>query len=84
MFGVRRNRFQEKYEALAASSDSKGGKKKGRKELTLKELSKEQQGLFTGKDGSDAKEWSAWLSKEACEVLGMKRKARTSVATRRT
>ena len=71
MFGVRRNYFQNRYEALAAS-DGKNGKKKGRKELNLKELSSEKQLLFTGRDGSDAKEWSAWLSKEACEVLDMK------------
>ena len=71
MFGVRRNHFQDRDEALAAS-DGKGGKKKGRKELNLKELSSEQQLLFTGQGGSDAKEWSAWLSKEACEVLDMK------------
>ena len=47
----------------------KGGKKKV---MNLKDLSQEQQLLFTGKDGSDTKEWTAWLTKEACDVLDMK------------
>ena len=75
LFGVRRNVFDDRYEALAAQeekSSASGGapmKKKGRKELRLQELREEQQQLFTGRDGSDAKEWEAWLSKEACTVL---------------
>ena len=49
----------------------KGGKKKV---MNVKDLSQEQQLLFTGKDGSDTKEWTAWLTKEACDVLDMKQR----------
>ena len=66
------NTFQEQYEALAATSS--GGtdttvKKKGRKEIKLTELSRPQQHLFTGKGGSDEKEWDAWKAKDAVEVM---------------
>ena len=75
LFGVKRNDFTEKYEALAAQEEptgTSGGaltKKKGRKELKLTDLKPEQQRLFTGQGGSDAREWDAWISKEACTVL---------------
>ena len=72
MFGVRRNTFQERYEALAATEKAgadSGAKKKGRKELKLSEVTDEQRQLFVGKGGSDEKEWSAWKMKEACEIL---------------
>lgn len=44
-------------------------KKRGRKEIRLSDLSKEQQQSFLGPEGSDAKEWEAWLSKDARRVL---------------
>ena len=70
LFGFKRNSFQERYEALAATGQGKPEmKKKGRKELYLKELDAEKQKLFTGPEGSDAKEWAAWQGKEACDVL---------------
>ena len=70
LFGFKRNCFQKRYEAMAATSHQRPEpKKKGRKELYLKELDAEKQKLFTGPDGSDAKEWAAWQGKEACDVL---------------
>ena len=72
MFGVRRNVFQDKYEALASTdggNNNGGVKKKGRKELKLSEISDEHRQLFVGKGGADEKEWSAWKMKEACEIL---------------
>ncbi len=71
MFGVKRNDFYERYEALSAQSSTAGGKKKGRKEIKLSELSPQQQLLFTGDSGSDEKEWKAWQSKEAVDILGL-------------
>eukprot|EP00439_Symbiodinium_sp_Y106_P022669 s217_g2.t2 len=75
LFGVRRNVFQDKYEALAAQ-DSNPVKKKGRKELRLSELPPETQALFTGPEGSDAKEWAAWRAKDACDMLSPAESAR--------
>ena len=72
LFGVRRNDFSEKYQALAAGATGGTTKKKGRKEIRLSELSPEQAKLFTQPGGSDEKEWQAWLAKEACEVLDLK------------
>ena len=69
LFGMKRNSFQERYEALAAQTAGGATKKKGRKEIRLNELSEEQKRLFTEPGGSDQKEWDAWKSKEACEVL---------------
>ena len=76
MFGVRRNYFRDKYEALAAGEGPQtttvgtaGMKKKGRKELKLSEISDEHRQLFVGTGGADEKEWSAWKVKEACEIL---------------
>ena len=69
LFGMKRNSFQERYEALAAQTAGGATKKKGRKEIRLNELSEEQKRLFTDPGGSDQKEWDAWKSKEACEVL---------------
>jgi len=73
LFGVQRNDFQDRYEALAAQGQQpeSGAKKKGRKEIKLSELPKDLQQKFTAEDGADAKEWKAWLSKEAVEVLGL-------------
>ena len=77
VFGVRRNSFQEHYRALAAQGQPQDPvKKKARKEIRLHELSQEQQLLFTGPTGSDAREWDAWLSKGACDVLDEKDSAR--------
>ena len=69
LFGMKRNSFQERYEALAAQTAGGATKKKGRKEIRLNDLSEEQRKLFTEPGGSDQKEWDAWKSKEACEVL---------------
>eukprot|EP00435_Cladocopium_sp_Y103_P040884 s349_g11.t1 len=72
VFGVRRNDFYDKYEALAnAGGSGDAQKKKGRKEIKLPELSQEQQQLFTGAGGSDEREWAAWQAKEACDVLSL-------------
>ena len=77
LFSCKRNRFDERYEALAA-----GQAKKGRKEIRLEALEPAQQKLFTAPGGSDEKEWKAWLSKGACEVLslGKSREIRKSKA----
>ena len=49
LFGVKRNDFYDKYEALAANDQQQPPqKKKGRKEIKLSELSPQQQRLFTG------------------------------------
>ena len=69
LFGMKRNSFQERYEALAAQTAGGVTKKKGRKEIRLSDLPEEKKGLFTGQGGSDQKEWDAWRSKEACDVL---------------
>ena len=69
LFGMKRNSFQERYEALAAQTSGGATKKKGRKEIRLNDLSEEQKKLFTQPGGSDQKEWDAWKSKEACDVL---------------
>ena len=70
LFGMKRNDFTEKYEALAAM-DANPQKKKGRKEIQLSELPAEQKKLFTEDGGSDQKEWLAWQSKEAVDILGL-------------
>ena len=66
LFSCKRNCFDERYEALAATSG-----KKGRKEVKLNDLLPAQRELFTKPGGSDEKEWKAWLSKGACEVLSL-------------
>ena len=70
-FGFHRNYFQDKYEALAAGGGNlpEDLKKKSRKELKLPELTAEQRKLFVDPGGSDEKEWNAWKSKDACEIL---------------
>ena len=73
VFAVKRNDFEDRYAGLAERAYSAGQvetpvKKKGRKEIKLAELSKEQQFEFTGPEGSDAREWDAWLTKEAVTV----------------
>ena len=75
LFGVKRNDFTTKYEALQASAISNGAvmesgaKKKGR-ELRLAEISSELQEKFTGPGGSDSVEWEAWkTTKEAVDIL---------------
>ena len=78
VFFVTRNDFSEQYYALAAQG-SDGAKKKARKEIVLKDLPMETQKMFVGTGGSDAKEWSAWLDKEAVDVLDLS----TSLALRR-
>ena len=70
LFGVHRNDFQKQYEALAVTNpNDSGAKKKGRKEILLKDLDAEQRELFCGKGGSDEKEWSAWKTKDACDIV---------------
>ena len=75
LFGFKRNVFDDRYQVLAEhgyQAQKTGGaktKKKGRKELRLAELRKEQQEMFTSPGGSDEREWNAWMQKEACEVL---------------
>ena len=78
LFGVRRNVFSDKYEALAAQGQASGEavKKKARKEIKLAELGQETQRLFTAPGGSDEREWGAWKSKEACEVLSLRESQR--------
>ena len=86
MFGVERNVFDDRLEALheecfssemsEANPLSPGGSlnaaaKKGRKEVQLKDLSPEIQELFTGEGGSDGKEWQGWQDKDACDVLSL-------------
>ena len=78
MFAVYRNLFDDKYAVLAEYAFQSGQtttpvKKKGRKELKLNEIPKDKQLLFTGPDGSDAREWKAWLEKEACTVVDLER-----------
>ena len=71
LFGFKRSCFEDRYEALAgAQEEGAATKKKGRKEIKLVELTSEQKEMFTAKGGSDEKEWNAWKTKEACEVLG--------------
>ena len=41
----------------------------GQAVVPKKKKKPETQALFTGPQGSDAKEWAAWRSKDACEVL---------------
>eukprot|EP00435_Cladocopium_sp_Y103_P025818 s3297_g6.t1 len=80
LFGFKRNVFDDKYESMyeyamgaSLANANNGGKKKGRKEISLKDLPQDQQDLFTGESGSDAKEWKAWMDKEAVEVLNERR-----------
>lgn len=74
---MKRNDFHHAYKQLCESALESslapvpGGAKKGRKELRLSELTKELQLQFTGPDGSDSREWEAWQSKEACDVLSL-------------
>ena len=68
IFGVHRNDFYDKYQALAAV-EKPDVKKRGRKEIKLNDLDDQRRMLFTGTGGADEKEWSAWKSKEACEVI---------------
>ncbi|CAJ1341757.1 unnamed protein product [Effrenium voratum] len=82
LFGVKRNDFHDQYLALedaaetsfaatSSTTSAGGGNKKGRKEINLNQLDRKHQQKFTGDDGSDEREWKAWLSKEACEVLSV-------------
>ena len=67
LFGVKRNLFDDKYQnmyehAMGANlTNAPVVKKKGRKEIVLKDLAREQQQLFTGDGGSDAKEWESMV-----------------------
>ncbi|OLQ12752.1 hypothetical protein AK812_SmicGene3239 [Symbiodinium microadriaticum] len=58
------------------STEEEKQEKKGRKELRIADLTSEVRELFTGAQGSDAKEWAAWRAKDACEVLGAAESAR--------
>ena len=77
LFAFERNRFDDKYQDMyefpMANDAAVGGvpavKKKGRKEIVLRELSGDQQKLFTEAGGSDEKEWKAWKEKEAVDIL---------------
>ena len=73
LLGSKRDLFEDRYEALAGTNDEPAGatKTKGRKEIKLTELTSKQKKLFTDAGGSDEKEWNAWKTKEACEVLGL-------------
>lgn len=78
LFGVKRKDFSERYaeledSAMQAQGQAAAGKKKGRKEVRLTELSEEQRQLFTMAGGADEKEWRAWLDKEACEVMSLEK-----------
>jgi hypothetical protein len=71
----RRNAFEDRYNdmydyAMSATPGTVSSKKKGRREILLKELSAEQRQLFLGPGGSDEKEWTAWKEKEAADILG--------------
>ena len=80
VFGVKRNDYHDKYlnlidEYSAGAHDEhllqQAVKKKGRKEIKLHELSNDLKQNFTGPEGSDEREWKAWLSKEAVEVMSL-------------
>ena len=75
-FAVKRNDFDERYckmydFAMSATPGTAATKKKGRKEILLKELSPELKQQFVGPGGSDEREWNAWKEKEAVEVLSL-------------
>ena len=83
LFGVERNDFHRQYEMLweekaekayssSSASTQEAGKKRGRKEIKLSELKKEVVELFTGPEGSDGKEWTAWMEKSAVDILSEK------------
>ncbi|CAK9086452.1 Retrovirus-related Pol polyprotein from transposon RE1 (Retro element 1) (AtRE1) [Includes: Protease RE1 [Durusdinium trenchii] len=68
-FGFRRNRFDRHYEemydfAMNATPGTAAGKKRGRKEILLRELPEELSKLFTDDGESDEKEWRAWQEKD--------------------
>ena len=74
LFAFKRNVFDDKYcavydAALGATPGTASTKKRGRKEIFLKDLSEELQQLFTGPGGSDEREWHAWIEKDAIEIL---------------
>ena len=67
VFGAMRNDFEHAMLTMEESVTAK----KGRKEVSLSELSIENKEQFTGPGGSDEKEWQAWLEFEAVEVLSV-------------
>lgn len=75
MFGVKRNIFDDKFENMYAyamgntDGNTSAVKKKGRKEIRLQDLPPEVKQQFVGPEGSDNREWQAWLDKEAVEVM---------------
>ena len=75
IFGMRRNDFYERYKSMqehamqGTALSAPDTKKKGRKEVKLHELKPELRREFTKEGGSDQREWDAWKSKEACDVL---------------
>ena len=73
-FAFERNVFDDKYcamydAALGVVQGTASTKKRGRKEIFLKDLSEELQQLFIGPGGSDEREWHAWIDKGAIEIL---------------
>ena len=74
LFAFRRNVFDEHYQAMydhamQATPGQSAGKKKGRKEVYLKDLPPEVRNQFLQPGGSDDREWQAWQEKEAVDVL---------------
>ena len=74
LFAFRRNVFDEHYQAMydhamQATPGQSAGKKKGRKEVYLKDLPSEVRNQFLQPGGSDDREWQAWQEKEAVDVL---------------
>ena len=68
-FGAARNMIED---AFAASNGKKQAATKGKREVYLKDLVPDDEKLFTGEQGSDNKEWNAWLEMEAAEVVDAK------------
>ena len=66
-FGAMRNDFGPALKELKKIKPEVT--EKGRKEIRLSELTKDQKLQFTGPGGSDDKEWQAWLSFQAVEVI---------------
>ena len=73
LFGFRRNVFEDKYLAMyeyaMGANAPPANVKKGRKELRLADQPADIREKFTGVGGSDDREWQAWISKDACEIV---------------
>ena len=75
-FGIKRNDFNSRYcdmydFAMGATPGTAAGKKRGRKELFLKDVAEDIREQFTGPQGADNKEWRAWQEKEAVDILNL-------------